>query len=486
MDHDLLKDIVLLCHNVNNHPSVYHTILLVQELIWFPKLVEYVTYHVHNCSLCIPKRHAFVGIGTSILAAARLSILYIDHKVLDHDIKKSSDPYSAVLSMMCGATRFIIFVCVRTRDAQTTARAILNEWVPLFGVPRSIRSDGAFDSEVISAVSQLIGIKELDFSSPNDPKHHSLLEHKHKTLDTILNDAYDKGDINSPTDFKFYVKQAQTKLNLLVYTYGYCPFTRLTGEQPRTPIDVAIMNQPPVILQNAPDLDKEFISDLQNFLHELHFWSHCVNDAKSKRNQAQLVTAQSKKQSTIYDFQIDDIVSYQGQAVTVVDLLNSTATGFMSAVIRRVDHDGAIEKQVCYSDLLPIGTLFPEKMLPSAIQIHVNQFYFFSDPEDTTSETTNVKAGKLISHDVPTQTCTMHYYENTPKTVCQYSPLWISSHGKITRGRSSPKNSSPHTVCISTSALCVQSPITSSGVISKLTLNTLRSQGIALQHVDAP
>ncbi len=80
-----------------------------------------------------------------------------------------------------------------------------------------------------------------------------------------------------------------------------------------------------------------------------------------------------------YGFQIiiDDIVSYQGHAVTVVDLLNSTASGFMSAVTRRVDHDGATEKQVCYSDLLPIGTLFPEKMLPTAIPIHVNKFYFF-------------------------------------------------------------------------------------------------------------
>ncbi len=61
--------------------------------------------------------------------------------------------------MMCDATRFVVFVCARDRNAQTTARANLNEWVPLFGVPRSIRSDGAFDSEVISAVSSLIGIK---------------------------------------------------------------------------------------------------------------------------------------------------------------------------------------------------------------------------------------------------------------------------------------------------------------------------------------
>ena len=79
MDNDLIKDIVLLCHNVNNHPNVALTILFVEDLIWFPKLVDYVTDHVHSCPLCIPKRTAFVGVGTSILAAVRLSVLYLDH-----------------------------------------------------------------------------------------------------------------------------------------------------------------------------------------------------------------------------------------------------------------------------------------------------------------------------------------------------------------------------------------------------------------------
>ena len=478
MEHDLLKDVVLFCHNVNNHPSVTHTILLVQDLIWFPKLVEYVTYHVYNCSFCIPKRQAFVGVGTSILAAARLSVLYLDHKVLDKDIKQASAPYNAVLSMMCGATRFIICICVRSMDAQTTARAIMNEWVPLFGVPRSIRSDGAFNSEVISAVSQLIGIKELDFSSPNDPKHHSLLEQKHKTLDTILNDAYSKGDINGPSDLKFYVKQAQAKLNLLVYTYGYCPFTRLTGEQPRTPIDVAIMNQPPLNLPNVDAMDKKFVDNLQHFLRDLHLWTHCANDERCKRNQAQHIIAQSKKQSIMYDLQISDIVSYQGRAVTIVDLLDATASGFMNAIIRRVDHDGAIEKQVRYSDLLPLGTMFPEKMLPQSVSIHENQFYFFANPLPTISATQSVKAGKLITYDGITQMCLMHYYENTPKTESQYTPLWISSAGVIKRARISPKKSSPYTICIHQSALCLQAPLNSAGFITKQTIHTLRSQGI--------
>jgi hypothetical protein len=123
-------------------------------------------------------------------------------------------------------------------------------------------------------------------------------------------------------------------------------------------------------------------------------------------------------------------------------------------------------------------------MLPTTIPIHENEFYFFEAPMDTVSKTTSVKAGKLITHDVPNQMCTMHYYENTPKTDRQYTPLWISSGGQINRARTSPKTSSPHTVCIPTTALCVQSPISSSGFIPKLTLNTLLSQGIALQNDD--
>ena len=113
--------------------------------------------------------------------------------------------------------------------AQTTARVIVNEWYPMFGVPSSIRSDGAFGSEVLTAVRSLLGIKNWNPSSPNDPKHHSLLEHKHKVLDTILNDAFNKGDIQSPQQLKFYVKQAMAHLNLLTYTDGYCDFTGLTA-----------------------------------------------------------------------------------------------------------------------------------------------------------------------------------------------------------------------------------------------------------------
>jgi len=477
MDHDLIKDIVLLCHNVNNHPSLALTILLVEDLIWFPKLIEYVTDHVHTCPLCIPKRTAFVGVGTSILAAVRLSVLYLDHKVLDNDIKQAGAPYTAVLTMMCGAIRLVQYVCVRSLDAQTTARAIVNEWYPTFGVPHSIRSDGAFGAEVLTAVRSLLGVKEWDSSSPNDPKHHSLLEHKHKKLDTVLNDAFNKGDINGPRDLKFYVKQAMACQNLMIYTDGYSAFTRLTGEQPRTPIDVAKMDQPNICLENAPACDKKFIDDLQSFLRNMHLWTHCINDARCKLDQAQKLTSQSHKCSTLFDFKVDDIVSYQGRAVTIVELIDPCSSGFMNARIRKVDHDGAQEKQVKYADLLPLGTLFPEKMLPATVPVQVDQFYFFDASNPDGSFSSKVKAGKLLQYDANTEMCTFHEYQSTATNVRHYQPTWISPKGVCCTNRPA-KAFSTNIINVHQSSLLLQSPINKSGNIPVQSLHSLTSRGI--------
>ncbi len=54
------------------------------------------------------------------------------------------------------------------------------------------------------------------------------------------------------------------------------------------------------------------------------------------------------------------------------------------------------EKQVKYDDLLPLGTLFPEKMLPATVPVQVDHFYFFDASCTDGSVTSKVKAGKLI------------------------------------------------------------------------------------------
>jgi hypothetical protein len=301
------------------------------------------------------------------------------------------------------------------------------------------------------------------------------LEHKHKALDTILNDAFAKGDIQGPQQLKFYVRQAMAHQNLMQYTDGYCAFTRLTGEQPRTPLDVAVMDQTPINLKNASVCDKAYIDQLQSFLRNMHLWTHCLNNERCKLDQAQKLTSQSKKCSTMFDFKVDDLVSYQGRAVTIVDLIDPCASGFMNAVIRRVDHDGAFEKQVKYEDLLPIGTLFPEKMLPASVPVHVGQFYFFEDPADPSM----IAAGKLTLYDSNTEMCTLQTYVTRDKTNNRhYTPLWISPTGLHEYGRNKNAKSTPHLVVTPQCALRLQVPINSSGYIPQTSLHALKSHGV--------
>ena len=109
----------------------------------------------------------------------------------------------------------------------------------------------------------------------------------------------------------------------------------------------------------------------------------------------------------------------------------------MNAIVRRVDHDGAVEKQVKYADLLPVGTLFPEMMLPVSVPVILGQFYFFEKPYEAPSAPSDIVAGKLTHYESSTEICTLHTYVNRTKNPLHYQPAWLSSKGTLEYGRNS-------------------------------------------------
>ena len=150
----------------------------------------------------------------------------------------------------------------------------------------------------------------------------------------------------------------------------------------------------------------------------------------------------------------------------------------MNALIRRIDHDGTKEKQVKYSDLLPVGTLFPEKMLPASIPVNIDQFYFFDALAKDGSISSAIKAGKLIQHDSSLDMCIIQEYLSTSTNECHYQPTWLSPQGEIVRSRTPKKSFSPNTISVHQSALRLQTSFTKAGYIPKMSLQSLTSQGI--------
>jgi len=200
---------------------------------------------------------------------------------------------------------------------------------------------------------------------------------------------------------------------------------------------------------------------------------HVANSIKLRNSH----DSQNHKCSTLFDFKVDDMVSYQGRAVTIVDLIDPCSSGFMNARIRRVDHDGAQEKQVKYADLLPLGTLFPEKMLPATVPVQVDQFYFFDASSPDGSVSSKVRAGKLLHYDANLEMCTIQQYESNAINVRHYQPTWISPKGVIC-SRTPAKAFSPNTINVHQSSLLLQSPINKSGNIPAQSLHSLTSRGI--------
>ena len=85
----------------------------------------------------------------------------------------------------------------------------------------------------------------MDPSCADDAQHHSLIENKHKVLDATLDMAVNKADIQNFDDLEFYSSQAMARNNLDMLTDTATAFERVTGEVPRTLMDMASAERQP-------------------------------------------------------------------------------------------------------------------------------------------------------------------------------------------------------------------------------------------------
>ena len=89
------------------------------------------------------------------------------------------------------------------------------------------------------------------------------------------------------------------------------------------------------------------------------------------------LAAVKSKRTTEFDIRINDMVSYRGAAVTVMDLLHPSKHGFAKVIIRTVTHEGDSTDTVNYADLAPLGDARPELMVPRALDMATGHLAFY-------------------------------------------------------------------------------------------------------------
>lgn len=374
------------------------------------------------------------------------------------------------------ATRIAVYIPVSAIDTITTAMQFLMRWYPIMGMPAVFRSDrgSAFASDLMHQVRKLLGIKLWDSSAAGDAQHHSLLESKHKALDSTLDMAYNKGDILGPIDLEFYTAAAMARNNLDTLTDSATAFERLTGEIPRTLLDVASYAETKGDkTRTMKPVDLRFVNKIKDYIQSNMTWLWFVNSERVRKDVGHKLVASEGKRSTAFDFRTNDMVSYRGNAVKITELLHQSAHGYAKAKIRRTTHDHVTEDTVNYADLDPIGTSRPELMIDRQVHFDVGNLIFFE------SETGKLKSGtitKKIDLDFM-----VHLHQQANVKEKRFLPLYIRKGNDSTpKPREKvTKNDSPVIELVS-QAKVLASTLLEKHYIPETALPGLRSRGVMM------
>jgi len=481
MHHDLRCDICIHCHDNANHASLADTESAIRAMCWFPKMGHYVKYHWDSCSYCVAKRKGVSGVGTAVRAARRLKVIQFDFKVLD-DVLKASTGRPAVLTMVDSSTGFTKFIPVPDKTSETTARTLYNNWYGEFGVPSLFQCDRdpAYVADTMAAFARIMGVQRIDFSAPDDPTQHSLVERRNQILDKHLDVGAAKGDITCADDLEVYCTMAMAACNLEQYRAGHTALEYLTGEVPRTQRDLAT-RLPAQTVGTQPST--EFLKQLKSLLRQSDAIMHHSRDDDARDSAMQRQERQARTRATKFDLRVGDAVSYDGERFIVTAIDSTSAGQPLKAMIRSAAHDAVAVRKVKYSDLRPLNTQRPVHMhsrRAQAIPHAVGEFVFFFDPDDPDS----VIGGLVTAVDDATRsvggdTTTVHVHRQADKTPTRFTPLYLNATNRKVEPKLSPTaDHTPILLHILPSVITAQGTLSGSYRIDNHLRDHLKSSGV--------
>ena len=480
MQHDLRRDIVYLAHTNSDHPLMRLTTRSVRELCWFPKLLAYVRYHVRACPICIPKLKLHQTVGASIVAAERLTVVFVDHWKLPESMASrliDADPNLQVLTLMCSRTRYCLFVLVDSDAALHTARAIHNRWYPLFSIPLEFKSDRGpgFTSECMDAFRKVMGVKRWNFSAAGDATHHAPLEHKHAILHDIIGSADLKGDILCRSDLEFYVARANARQNLLHVSDTCSAFEQIVGQPPRVMRDMALLHE---LDSSRPltTINAEFIANLKARQAETVAWELEHRDEVSRRNTLTRDANARASKSTIIDVRVGSIMSHSGSAVTVEALLTPSPAGYAKARIRKPD--GSTD-EVRLDSLSPMADPTSELMIPhDPLSAAAGSCVFFDGPD-------GLVRGGTVLESLP-DTYLIQDHTQAQKIRRRFTPTYIRPDGTEQPYEKPPGDVTPLTFRVPHGAVIVSGVISDKYMVPKEMLDHVASLGVQMAAIVMP
>ena len=468
----LWEDILWLSHDAYTpHPSIIKTVQHIQRIAWRPKLLETVKNYVHTCVECIPKLHAKPTVGMAIASHMRFAVIALDHYVMDQDMAAACDVLY-IMGAACISTNNVLFVDAPDMASRTTARLIITEWVPRWGVPILVLTDAAsnLQSSLIKDIWTLLGVAGTERSAAHSDTHQPVIERAFATLDNTLNTAYNRGQLTSPEALRFYMRQAEVTLNHTMDYGNATAFERATGQIARNQVDILDTNGlNSISVSQHSDLDQQLVDQVRTLTTDMLDVSNARKEERARRNVLYRDTKVAASRVTQFDLRKGDRVSYDGNAFELVTDPSHDPGGEGPVQIRDLAPPHGI-KTVMYDALSPTGTPRPVLELPKQLDTSVGNFAFF--------QVDNEVFGGVIIAETDTVIHIQEYVSTASNKRQSWLPMWNLPSGKIIRkGHPPPQNAEPEMYEVPLADIIITGKLTDRTLDENLTKH-LMTQGV--------
>ena len=209
----------------------------MRDNFWWPHMREDLEEFIRKCEECSVNKHMNkpnkAPVAKTSLPGKPLDELMVDF--LGPFQAAQRHPFRYVLQIQDVFSRFLIFVACVDAKAKTAAEQVMNRWLCLFGMPKSMRSDRGphFVADVFEELCNLTGIKHK-LGSPEHPQSQAQVERQNQLLNQVR--CICENDIEKWPDALYKVQCSHNAA--INATTGFSPARLLLGKDFNLPEDL--------------------------------------------------------------------------------------------------------------------------------------------------------------------------------------------------------------------------------------------------------
>ena len=226
--------ILQLLHNDLGHQGIDRTLDLLRERVYWPTMTQDASSWVKQCRCCQVAKGDYNILKPKyghLIAHNPLDLVCLDFTKVD----PSKGGKENILVMTDAFTKFSVAVTTNNQQALTVAKALVERWFHVYGIPSRIHSDQgkSFDNKIIDALCKMYGVKRT-MTSPYNPQGNSQCKRFNRTMFGLLKTLTKEQKGNWPSHLPTLTFAYNATPHL---TTGYQPYELMFGQKAPAPCD---------------------------------------------------------------------------------------------------------------------------------------------------------------------------------------------------------------------------------------------------------